>query len=176
MNDAVRHAVELKAFGRAERAKIEHQGLLNATYVSLDDTKKPSQNSELTSLKHAVEKIEQAISKMNYLPSTPQSKDNNQPRYKGSDRQQKNYNNRPKRKGKRTCFECGSEDHIRPSCPKLKFQKDTKSQNEPSTVSNVGGNGCGLFLGARLGDKNLNCLIDTVASGETTNGQSMEAS
>ena len=61
LNDAVRHAVELEAFGRAERAKMEHQGLLNATYVSLEDTKKPSQNSELTSLKHAVERLEQAI-------------------------------------------------------------------------------------------------------------------
>ena len=59
LNDAVRHTVELEAFNRAEKSKLESQGILNAATTSspTQEQKAKQGADELQQLKSTVERL-----------------------------------------------------------------------------------------------------------------------
>ena len=65
LNDAVRHAVELAAFNRAEKSKLESQGILNAATTSLSTQEQKAKQGadELQQLKSTVERLGKELEK-----------------------------------------------------------------------------------------------------------------
>lgn len=154
LNDAVRHAVELEAFNRAEKSRLSNQGILNATASSSASQEgfTKHQQDELQKLKSTVERLErelQRFSKTN-LDGKQQTTENI--------------------KRDRRCFECGSKFHVRPNCPKLKdkkpfkkdFKKDKKDDGKDRSAANAVGPG--LYIHVDFYGQILNCLVDTGAS------------
>ena len=59
LNMAVRHAVELEAFNKAERKHLEGQGFMRAT--NQQETKKPGKHDELKTLKDSMFKMQRTL-------------------------------------------------------------------------------------------------------------------
>ena len=123
LNDAVRHAVELEAFNRAEKSKLESQGILNtATTSSFTQEQKAKQGGyQLQQLKSTVERLgkefEKLVRENRYMYKQPRPMNTKQ---------------KTNARRKRRRFECGSKFHLRSNCPKLKSWNVDKRKAEIS--------------------------------------------
>ena len=164
LNEAVRHAVELEAFNRAEKSKLESQGILNAaTTSSPTQEQKATQGAdELQQLKSAVERLGKELEKI--------IREN---KYRYRQPRPVNTKQETNARWEKRCFECGSKFHLRSNCPKLKSwnvvkrkaevsksEKDS-SKKAPATANSLGP---GLYVHVNFGGQILNSLVDTGAS------------
>ena len=85
--------------------------------------------------------------------------------------------NRNGKQRRRYCYECGSENHIRPTCPTLQnHQNQNTGSDQFRTRNNSAYNknngkvnsshceGSGLYITGMMSGKEVDCLIDAVAS------------
>ncbi|KAH3769556.1 hypothetical protein DPMN_170829 [Dreissena polymorpha] len=93
LNDAIRHAVELEAFYRAERTKPDR----HVSAVGTDDNKPMKQMNELQKM------VDMLSKQLNQFMGTAET---SKPRY-GS---------RPSVMERR-CYTCGSKSHLKRKCP-----------------------------------------------------------
>ena len=167
LNDAVRHAVELEAFNRAEKSKLESQGILNAATTSspTQEQKAKQGADELQQLKSTVERLGKEFEKF--------IREN---KYRYRQPRPVNTKQETNARWERRCFECGSKYHLRSNCPKLKSwnvvkrkaevsksEKDSSnsSKKAPATANSLGP---GLYVHVNFGGQILNSLVDTGAS------------
>lgn len=169
LNDAVRHAVELEAFYRAENKQMG-QGYIRATASgeSSDDKK---WDDAFLSLRKTVEEMTKT---MNNFMSQQLQNMNTRPRGRIYNQGQ-NSNNRPadpQQRGlhrqARRCFNCNSDKHLIKDCPKPKGQnkekKDSTETQEKGSVCLSSTNHAGLFVQSKFGDYNADCLVDSGAT------------
>ena len=159
LNDAVRHAVELEAFVRAEKRKMENEGVLNSANATTPCT--DTSGSEIQKLSETVERLEE---QMKLFMSNSKSHERPPQPAKGNYRQ---FNNR--RDNRRSCFECGSKSHFRRSCPRLNKSAGNNLGNNATQKDDGAANmsnrmGSGLFLQASFEGRILDCLVDTGAT------------
>ena len=161
LNDAVRHAVELEAFVRAERAKLDGQGLLNSTFACSGDHAKKESQSELQLLRKTVERLEEQMKSLVQEKSCQDRKPDHPRDYKPE-----RDPNRFRRRSPRRCFECGSENHLRLKCPRLNRQStDENLKNDGGgKASSVNALGSGLFINVEFCGQSLSSLVDTGAT------------
>ncbi|KAH3722404.1 hypothetical protein DPMN_065362 [Dreissena polymorpha] len=93
LNDAIRHAVELEAFNRAERAKSS--GHVSAV---APDGRKPTK--QIDELQKMVDMLERWLSQFMGTAETPQPRDGSRPSVL-----------------ERQCYTCGSKIHLKRQCP-----------------------------------------------------------
>ena len=149
LNDAIRHAVELEAFIRAEKRKLESEGVLNSAIETEAHRGADSNATSMHKLSQTVERLEQQMQSL-LDGSTNRQSDN-------------------RRDNRRSCFECGSKSHFRRNCPKLrKSPKDnTKSGQDTKDAQQVNlstRQDAGLLLQASFKGLALRCLVDTGAT------------
>ena len=114
LNDAVRHAVELEAFNRAERKHQEGQGYLMATNKS-----NSTEGKEITELKRMIEEMRRNFelllkdqnkeSRQNF---ERRNQDTNFTRERGQPNREQRFQ-RKTQEQKRKCFEGGSDQHFK---------------------------------------------------------------
>ena len=147
--DAVRHAVQLEAFHKAEKSRWENQGILSTT--STETTKEEVRSSpldELQKLKANMERLEKELQKSS--TQNPQA----QPRT-------------PLPKQNRECYECGSKYHLRNKCPHLANWRSPrlgswgKKPMERQDNSAAKSAGPGLYIPVKFHGQVLSCLVDT---------------
>ena len=168
LNDAVRHAVELEAFYRAE-SRQTGQGFIQATAPneSSDDGK---WNQALSSLRNTMEEMTKS---MNKFMSQQQRNVNNRPErntyHQGRDRskpaghQTTDFSKKPRR-----CYICNSDQHLKRSCPQrkdhTKDSKDKAGSTGKGSVCLSNTSQAGLFVQANLEGYCADCLVDTGAT------------
>ena len=165
LNMAVRHAVELEAFNKAEKKHTEVHGFMrtvNNPETSSSTDPPPINLQELKETMMGIQKTLESLSRQN------------RPRFSGSNDQSQS-DKRPDsvpRPGttpqniRRKCFLCGSEKHFRRNCPKNKVeQKKDESEtkgNEKVNLTNF--QGSGLYITGQLNGHEVDCLVDTGAT------------
>ena len=182
LNDAVRHAVELEAYYRAEQKKTGDRGILYATGTTQDR----SENSEIQELKNTVLSLQKEFRSWKNNQSEPTS----YPKHGPHEAKSSAATNRPQHtenptkfhtgtRRPRRCYECGSEEHLKMDCPKLvrhqthrrvstndrrpSLRLETKHKDEkPVKSSNF--QGSGLYLTGFVSGKMVDCLVDTGAT------------
>ena len=168
LNDAVRHAVELEAFYRAENKQLG-QGVIQVTTTS-EPSNDMKWKEAFSSLKNSMDEMTKAMTK---LMSQQQRSVNagmqgqafarNNNRFSRQPNAQNNFN-RPTRK----CFICKSDKHLKKDCPQRKDResgrKDQEKSQEKANVSVTGTNHAGLFVSAKFGQYAVDCLVDTGAT------------
>ena len=164
LNDAVRHAVELEAFYRAENKQLGLGAIQSATTCPQADSS--GWREAFSTLQASVDSMTKAMSKLldqqqNRPYYRPQASRQYSRPPNGS---QKGDSQRPSQRPK--CFICHSDKHLKRDCPQRKNNVPEKKGQEPSQgKANVCGNfQAGLFIPAKLGDYQVDCLIDTGAT------------
>ena len=164
LNDAVRHAVELEAFNRAEKSKLESQSILDAATTSSpnQELKAKQGRYELQQLKSTVERLGKEL-----------EKNIRENRYRYRQPRPVNTKQETNARWETRCFECGSKFHLRSNCPKLKSWNVIKRKAEviksekdcckmtPATANSLAP---GLYVHVNFGGQILNSLVDTGAS------------
>jgi len=166
LNDAVRHAVELEAFFRAEKR-------FGASTVALA---KPEQAPEIKDLRKLVEDLQKTVDSLKKqqqrpTPNNPRPMPNYDRRQYVQDRHnsgQQAWREPPRRNtfsNKRTCFTCGSDKHLQYDCPNLKPQnpESVRPGNKPN-IKSVQHQMAGLYTQATIEGRDVSCLIDTGAT------------
>ena len=103
LNDAVRHAVELEAFNRAERKYSEDQGYMRSTSEKMPEEKN-SMEEDLKALQKTVSDLCKSFEGCTQQKSKQR---NSSGRFKPDTLEAH----------KRQCFICGSDRHLKNSCP-----------------------------------------------------------
>ena len=161
LNDAVRHAVELEAFYRAESKQIGLGVIQSAASFPQTDSKdwreafSTLQTSVDTMTKTMSKMLEQQQSRSYNRPPAPRQYDRPRP------------NGQQRRDGQRLkCFICQTDKYLKRNCPQRKINTPEKKYQTPSEAkANVCGNfQAGLFIPVKLGDYLVDCLIDTGAT------------
>ena len=151
LNDAVRHAVELEAFNRAERRHLEGQGYMRAT------TEKPAvekTNSEIDMIKlqKSLTDLQKSVEALKWQ----------RPRSESKARDNSKDQTEPR---KRKCFNCGSENHLQNTCPVKSEKKGTVSKQEENHQARyVASASGGLYADCQINNISMECLIDTGAT------------
>ena len=157
LNDAVRHAVELEAFNRAERKHLEGQGYMRSTVEKV-----PEQRNDLEDGLKALQKTVSDLQKSFEGWKKQKSNGMNVPRKYDSDGAK---DTRPPR---RRCYLCGSDKHLIKNCPKGKDEgKATPSNsgdNEAHQAKLVASTSAGLYAECKINNILTDCLIDTGAT------------
>ena len=160
LNDAVRHAVELEAFYRAESKQLGLGVIQSATNCSQSNS--PDWKEAFSTLQTSVDTMTKA---MNKILEQQQSRSYNRPQ---APRQEHRPPNGQQRGGgqRLKCFICQSDQHLKRDCPKRNSNAPEKKGQKPwEGKANVCGNyQAGLFIPAKLGDYVVDCLIDTGAT------------
>lgn len=168
LNDAIRHAVELEAFNRAEKAKLTTQGLIgSADMAPKEPTEKKTMDPGLDRLQNTVDRLAKQLQQMQgeMRQSRRERSDNSSYGKGNNDRKYQNDN--------RACFNCGSKFHLRRNCPKLdrkpgENKKENQSANTGHDIKEEKGAanavGTGLYIPVTWGGQSLNCLVDTGAT------------
>jgi predicted aspartyl protease len=145
LNDAVRHAVELEAFNRAEKKTLESQGLLRAVR-NTDTSSKQKPNEEIEMLKKSMDELKATMKSLQ-----SQLGESNNTRFA-----RKPF----------TCYECCQEGHSKRYCPELRWSTDNVQGNpkEASSVKRSSCTGSGLYVEAKINGTPATCLIDTGAT------------
>ena len=151
LNDAVRHAVELEAFNRAERQHLEGQG-----FIRLASDKEIGQNSkieeDMKTLQKSVSDMQKAIEA--WKRQKPHVGERTENTYTNS-------KNRPRR----SCYICGSERHMKYRCPQNKDGKyNAPKQDNKHQAKYVATTSSGLYATCKINDVITDCLIDTGAT------------
>lgn len=158
LNDAVRHAVELEAFNRAERKHLESEGYMRSA-SSKDSGEKNCLEKDLRTLQKTVSDLHKSFE------SWKQQKSNET---KGSYGENNEASGRP-RPQRRRCYLCGSEQHLKFRCPQNQDNRKKESsvaneQNGSHKASYAASVGSGLYAECRVNDIVTDCLIDTGAT------------
>ena len=167
LNDAIRHAVELEAYNRAEKKHIEGQGYLITTSEAVDKSDIKSSNfkldEEMRSLQKTLAELQKSVQSLKQ-----QSGSNNN--------RNQNNNNAGLRQGhvsfqrKYKCYDCGSEQHLRNRCSLNKDNKSRGQNNESGKqaeqhhAKHVAGKSSGLYLSCKINSIPTDCLVDTGAT------------
>ncbi|MEW8542943.1 MAG: retroviral-like aspartic protease family protein, partial [Candidatus Thiodiazotropha sp.] len=178
LNDAVRHAVELEAYNRAERKKTEGQGYLCSTNTT--ETRAESSSDHIEKLANTLKLIQEDLKTLKtQTPSTRSYRTPGQFRdsrsYGPQNQQRVNPQSPPRRRqSPRECYQCGSTEHLIRDCDqvskKIEAKKDTEAQPKApekdgdKSVKVSGPNNSGLFAAAVVNGKPVYCLVDTGAT------------
>ena len=165
LNDAVRHAVELEAYNRAERRKQKGQGYLCSTNTKEMESGSPKADS-METLTSTLKLIQDELKSLKTQKSGTGS------RYY---QQQQRGRGRPyqipdRRTNPRRCFTCGSTNHMARDCDQNKDETEKKQnvvqdKKEPDKSVKVSGvQNSGLFVTAFMNGQLVTCLIDTGAT------------
>ena len=177
LNDAVRHAVELEAYNRAERKKQEGQGYLFSANASESRTTEQSDcnNTSIETLTKTLKLIQDELKSIK--TQRPEYR-----RYKpyGQWRANQGAPRSPNRQPyQRRCFSCGSTDHIIKDCKQKQQEQGTQKKEtesmEEGGVKVIGKKSFGLFLTACINGKPLSCLVDTGATLSIISSRAWEA-
>ena len=167
LNDAIRHAVELEAYNRAEKKHLEAQGFLRATSEKSDDSKSKDTaqvnfEEKLSHLQKSLAELQtsmQTLQQQDRQPQPPGRNTGYRRRYPGQ--QDRNYVPRERRK----CYICGSEDHLKWACPEQKPQDEKpKEENEKHQSKFVASKSSGLYLDCKVNSVPSEFLVDTGAT------------
>ena len=163
LNDAVRHAVELEAYVKAESKLTESQGVLKS--VSTDDNASDMKElqamiKELTFSMETMKREMGALKKKAYNDMSSVENERN-PRI-------------PRRDWKKNaeCYNCGDRGHIQRESPdkkkKTESPADSKQGKQSQIKSKVGYNApkneAGIFVSASVYGTKVNLLVDTGAT------------
>lgn len=171
LNDAVRHAVELEAFYRAE----QRHGASSITKTDNGD------KSELESLKKMLEQLQCTVnekskqkdqqSNSHFGRNSKQLYDTARSQWRRSDQYGtlRRQDRTAKPKASVNCYECGSDKHIRRNCPRLRKQNsdDKNVRYKPEdrhSAKCAGKQMSGLYITAQIEGFSVSCLIDTGAT------------
>ena len=148
LNDAVRHAVELEAFNKAERKRDDGRGYLRTTSQANETQDYDTQTLTLIkNMQTMLSELQQEVTSLK-----------DERRYKISAYKQKDLS-------KTKCFSCGSLGHIARYCKKSKALSDIKGQirttqinttknNEDQRSGSIGvsrlANEAGMFIKTRV--------------------------
>ena len=150
LNDAVRHAVELEAYNRAERRKAEGQGYLCSTNTT--DTRGESSSDNMEKLTNTLKLIQEDLRTLKaHTPESRGFRTPGQPRDTrgcGPQIQQRSFSkpqSPPRRqRSLRECYQCGSTEHLIRDCdqnPKKtggqKYTEDQPKVSEKDCNNNV---------------------------------------
>ena len=158
LNDAVRHAVELEAFYRAENKQLGLGAIQSAASCSQPDSS--DWREAFSTLQTSVETMIKTMSKLLEQQQSRPYSYNRPPAPRPSYGQQRDGIQ------KRKCFLCQSDKHLKRDCPKRKTNAHEKKDHEPpgGKASVCGNYQAGLFIQAKLGDHQAECLVDTGAT------------
>ena len=157
LNDAIRHAVELEAYNRAEKRQQEAQGYIQSATEPNDETK--SLREDMTSLQKSMSDLTKAFETLSQQTNAEKPSHGTYPKQQFGRRfdsrsDKKKYEGKPKRR----CFSCGSEDHFQASCPKSQSNRRKPSTNVLAVTSS------GLYAEFKVNGLVTEFLIDTGAS------------
>ena len=152
LNDAVRHAVELEAFYRAESKQLGLGAIQSAASCSQPDSS--DWREAFSTLQTSVETMTKTMSKLLEQQQSRPYIYNRPPAPRPSYGQQRDGTQ------KRKCFLCQSDKHLKRDCPKRKTNAHEKKDHEPpgGKASVCGNYQAGLFIQAKLGDHQAECL------------------
>ena len=167
LNDAIRHAVELEAYNRAEKKHLEGQGFMRATSGKGDDsssrdTTQASLEEKLSELQKSTAELQTSMQTLKQQNRSSQGSGTGfRERYQGQ--QQRTYVPREKRK----CHICGSEDHLRYKCPlndQNKQDEKVKEDTEKHQTKFVASKSSGLYIDCKVNTMSSEFLVDTGAT------------
>ena len=154
LNMAVRHAVELEAFNKAERKHLEGEGYMcSATLEVPNVTEKPD---ELKNLKETIGRMQKTLEELAWKGSQEKTDNKQSSYYPRNAVDQKP----PQGIRKRKSWICGSETHLRKNCPLYK-EKEASNNKTQQPVASAG---AGLFASCKINNIPAECLIDTGAT------------
>ena len=157
LNDAVRHAVELEAFDRAERKHLEGQGYMQSTVENI-----PEQRNDLEDGLKALQKTVSDLQKSFEGWKKQKSNGTNVPRKDDSD------GSKDIRPPRLRCYRCGSDKHLKRNCPKGKDEgKATPSNpgnNRAHQARFMASTSAGLYAECKIDNILTGCLVDTGAT------------
>ena len=159
LNTAIRHAVELEAFNKAERKHLEGQGFMRAArqQAQID----PDRQDELAVLKNTMYKMQTTLDSLTGHRNT-NDKSQSPQAFKQSNKQNDSSHDQQKTRYKRRCWICGSEEHFRRDCPKT--GKKDSSESADHQMKQVASFGSGLYLNCKVNGIPVESLIDTGAT------------
>ena len=170
-NDAVRHAVELEAYKRAEKKKTEGEGYLRtANTAKFIEPKPDSQCDKFEILTNTLKLIQDELKSLK--TQKPEYRSYRPPGerrpYQRPQPYQKAQTSPERRPFKRRCYTCGSEDHLARDCDQRPAEAETKPKDQDKTaekdVKVSGIQNSGLFVPAFVNGLPINCLVDTGAT------------
>ena len=154
LNMAVRHAVELEAFNKAERKHLEGEGYMRTTNSEgMKVTEKPD---ELKELKESMGRMQKTLDILVRKGAQDKSEHKSSAYYPPNASEHRPSQERRKRK----CWTCGSENHLKNNCPHNK-DRHTQNNKPPQQVASTG---AGLFADCKINNIPAQCLIDTGAT------------
>ena len=162
LNMAVRHAVELEAFNKAERKHIEGQGY-NRTTNQQEQERQDQSVYELQSLKNAVFNMQKSLRSIIDERNSSNKQHGNQSSFESQNRNRQNRQKEQQTSYKRKCWTCGSEKHLRRTCPERQEKKINQETNVQQT-KHIASTGAGLYASCKINNISAECLIDTGAT------------
>ncbi len=152
LNDAVRHAVELEAFNKAERKQMEGQGYMRST-SDMGHEKPTKMENDMKALQKTVSELHKSFEAW----KQPKSTGSNNTRNTGDWKLQK-----------RRCYICDSDKHLKFKCPQNpRNQKEKPGNGEPEKqhqAKHVASTSSGLYAECKINNTVMDCLIDTGAT------------
>ncbi|XP_060605005.1 uncharacterized protein LOC132757672 [Ruditapes philippinarum] len=165
LNEAVRHAVELEAFNRAERKSHENHGYMRKLNSGEYDSPK-NQDDKLDSLTKLVEEIKNMLSmfrRQNNYQTVDKRNRNTSKQNQNNRTSSRTFANGPNTNSLH-CNECGQKGHNKYNCRKFSGRSKRKIYVLEKDCENSSNScGSGLFVEATINGIKANCLIDTGA-------------
>ena len=125
---AVRHAVELEAFNKAERKHLEGQGYMRAT--NQQETNEQSKPDEYKTLQESVLKMQKTLERLSRQNNSYDSSDKNRTQAGNRESGQRRASTKDQPGYKRKCWTCGSEKQIRRNCPQTEHKTVTGDKDQ----------------------------------------------
>ncbi|PJE78522.1 hypothetical protein CI610_02538 [invertebrate metagenome] len=169
LTNAIRLAVELEAYNRAEKHGKDGRSYLR-TATSEESNPAPTEKGEtekmLTDMHLKLDALKKEIEKLR------SKREGNQNANRGKDQPT---NISP---GSKACYKCGSKNHFRRDCPQLKQDKDSKGLKtppkpsaKPAHTKSTAGVGissaaleAGMYVKAKIQNVDVQLLVDTGAT------------
>ena len=158
LNDAVRHAVELESFYRAERRQ---QGMVRPTV-----TQPHSGTKEMDDMRNTIKCLQKTIDEMSKRPRSVYS--DKRQGYRQPSQRTQTYPNSSRQNppiAHLKCFICGSDQHLKRDCPQQRGSDNPKHNNMPSNVRKTSMiSSAGMYATGQVDGRNVECLVDTGAT------------
>ena len=160
LNDAVRHALELEAFNRAEKKLTAGKGYLQSVEEP-NDPKYDKLVSDMEELKQTMSDMKHGFESM-----LDQKRVQNSPGARTKAFHPSSTKSFNRNEHKRRCYLCGSTSHLKRNCPKRSNMQKTENGNSSSRhgVKTSHPRGSGLFVEAKINGLIVSCLVDTGAT------------